>query len=183
MSRKSPAHIMVENSGGEYNPPFFRTAYDGLQKQFSDLTAYEQPKDQDPENPVEARTLQSEAKACDINVIISQWSQSGVLSHTSKQDPTYGDFTNGDDLHTMLSRVAEAQSQFMELPAQLRSRFHNDPGRLLDFLADDANREEAVKLGLVNPPPEPSEGAPDKVKAVAPSKGDKPPKEAKKDPE
>ena len=51
------------------------------------------------------------------------------------------------------------QDDFMELPAQLRSRFNNDPAELIDFLGKEENREEATKLGLVAAKPisEPSE--------------------------
>ena len=39
----------------------------------------------------------------------------------------------------------------MQLPADVRTRFNNDAGALVDFVSDDANRAEAEKLGLVLP--------------------------------
>jgi hypothetical protein len=38
----------------------------------------------------------------------------------------------------------------MALPANIRSRFDNDPAKLIDFMENPANREEAESLGLVN---------------------------------
>ena len=37
----------------------------------------------------------------------------------------------------------------MLLPAQMRSRFNNDPAELLKFIKDPANLDEAVKLGIL----------------------------------
>ena len=48
-----------------------------------------------------------------------------------------------------MNAVLAAQDEFMELPAQLRARFNNDPALLIDFLEKEENREEAIKLGLV----------------------------------
>lgn len=50
--------------------------------------------------------------------------------------------------------MAQAQQNFMLLPAEIRERFNNDPGRLIAFLEDDRNKNEAIKLGIVNKPPE-----------------------------
>jgi phage internal scaffolding protein len=49
----------------------------------------------------------------------------------------------------------DAQYQFDQLPALIRDRFHNDPQEMLAFLNDPNNYDEAIKLGLVNPPPAP----------------------------
>ena len=47
--------------------------------------------------------------------------------------------------------VAEAQSVFEGLPADLRDRFGNDPARLLEFVHDPRHLEESVSLGLIDP--------------------------------
>lgn len=44
----------------------------------------------------------------------------------------------------------------MTLPPEIRTRFDNDPGKLIDFVADPDNRQEAQELGIVNPAPEPA---------------------------
>jgi phage internal scaffolding protein len=54
----------------------------------------------------------------------------------------------------------------MALPAQIRSRFDNDPAKLIDFLENEQNHDEAIKLGLVNPPgemPQVVESTPEKA--------------------
>jgi hypothetical protein len=39
----------------------------------------------------------------------------------------------------------------MALPADIRFRFLNDPGRFVDFCSDPANRDEMSKMGLLRP--------------------------------
>jgi len=41
----------------------------------------------------------------------------------------------------------------MALPAQLRVRFDHDPVKLLEFLENDQNRDEAIQLGLIDGQP------------------------------
>ena len=40
----------------------------------------------------------------------------------------------------------------MALDANVRKRFHNDPAELIDFVSDEKNRDEAVRLGLLQIP-------------------------------
>lgn len=61
----------------------------------------------------------------------------------------YGDFTKTKDFQSSLDAILEAEDAFMSLDAKIRSRFENDPGKLLKFLEDPRNLEEASKLGLV----------------------------------
>lgn len=52
--------------------------------------------------------------------------------------------------------VEHAHEQFMTLPAAVRDKFANDPAAIMDFVMDEGNREEAIKLGLlVKPAPAP----------------------------
>jgi len=86
---------------------------------------------------------------CDINNILRQFNITGQLPETPLS-PRYGDFTGIYDYHTALNAVIAAEDGFMTLPADIRSRFQNDPENLINFLNDEANRDEAIKLGLVD---------------------------------
>jgi phage internal scaffolding protein len=90
---------------------------------------------------------------CDINNILRQFNITGLLPE-SPLSPRYGDFTGISDYHSALNQVIAAEDEFMALPAQIRSRFDNDPAKLIDFLDNSENRDEAIKLGLVNQPAE-----------------------------
>lgn len=92
---------------------------------------------------------------CDINNILRQFNVTGLLPE-APLSPRYGDFTGISDYQTALNAVIAAEDEFMALPANLRTRFENDPKNLIDFLADESNRAEAEKLGLVDPKTEAS---------------------------
>lgn len=104
-------------------------------------------------DPDESMTQQQFAEECDINTIVRRFGLTGELPSDVRM-PQSGDFTSVGDFHSAMNLVREAEEQFMLLPAELRLRFGNDPGQLLAFLDVEGNREEAVRLGLVNKPPE-----------------------------
>lgn len=104
-------------------------------------------------DPDEDRTQQQFAEEADINTIVKRFGLTGELP-SPVSVPMTGDFTGATDFHTAMNLVVQADSEFMRLPAELRRRFEHDAGNLLAFLEDPANREEAVKLGLVAPAPE-----------------------------
>lgn len=91
---------------------------------------------------------QSFKDECDINTIVRRFGITGELPSDLNM-PQSGDFTGFPDFHSAMNMVVKAQEEFMRLPADMRDRFANDPGRLMAFLDDPNNREEAVKLGLV----------------------------------
>lgn len=86
----------------------------------------------------------------DINNILKQFNITGLLP-TSPISPRYGDFSGITDYHSAINAVMAAEEEFDALPAQIRARFDNEPANLIDFLSDENNRAEAIKLGLVNP--------------------------------
>jgi phage internal scaffolding protein len=90
---------------------------------------------------------------CDINNILRQFNITGLLPE-NPLSPRYGDFTGISDYQTALNQVIAAEDEFMRLPADLRARFENDPAQLIEFLENSENKDEAIKLGLVNKPEE-----------------------------
>ena len=95
-------------------------------------------------------TQQHQKDQADINYIIEQYNVTGILP-TAPVSPQYADFTGIYDYQSALNAVIDAQDEFMSLPAKLRARFDNDPLNLINFLNDDENRQEAIKLGLIEP--------------------------------
>lgn len=92
---------------------------------------------------------QSFKDECDINTIMARYQRTGVLDHVRQNVGQYIDVT-GADFTEAQNLIAGARSMFNELPAKLRERFNNEPAELLSFLEKEENREEAVKLGLLN---------------------------------
>lgn len=101
----------------------------------------------------ESVTQQSFAADVDINTIVRRFGLTGEMPEVVHV-PQSGDYTEVVDYRSALDAVNRAREGFMELPAEVRARFQNDPQRLLEFCENPANREEAVKLGIVNLPPE-----------------------------
>lgn len=87
---------------------------------------------------------------CDINNILRQFNVTGLLPE-NPLSPRYGDFTGISDYKTALDRVIAADQEFLNLPAQIRAQFDNEPANLIAFLDNEENRSEAERLGLVEP--------------------------------
>lgn len=93
-------------------------------------------------------THQSFKDDCDIDKILKRYARTGVLEHVNTYKFDYGDFLNVQDYHSSYNQVLNAQSMFMSLPAQIRSRFSNDPGQFLSFVQDPTNHNDLVEMGL-----------------------------------
>lgn len=109
-------------------------------------------------------TVQAQRNDVDINQIMKRV-EKGMMLNVNANEGRFEDISEFDGLESALIKVQKANEKFMELPADLRSRFDNDPVKLLDFLSDEGNRAEAEELGLVAPkkagepasiPPEPA---------------------------
>lgn len=101
-------------------------------------------------NDEDCKVKRSFKDECDINNIVKRFGITQELP-TSFTPPMSGDFTGVGDFHSALNAVVAAEDAFMQMPAALRKRFSHDPQELMLFLANEANRPEAVKLGLVQP--------------------------------
>lgn len=95
-----------------------------------------------------SKAKQAFASECDINTIMARYQKTGLIEHVNEHGPRYGDAASYTDYHASMNLVAETNSMFSELPAQIRSQFDNDPSLFLDFIADPENREEMIKMGL-----------------------------------
>ena len=100
----------------------------------------------------ESLALESEKEESDINTIVRRFGLTGELPSDIKM-PQSGDFTGIPDFHTAMNMVRATQEEFMRVPAEIRDRFNNDPQKLMSFLDDEANRDEARKLGFLRPDP------------------------------
>lgn len=96
----------------------------------------------------ESRTKQSFAQECDINHIMAKYQKTGAITHFAKHSPQYG-IANGQTFQDAMNLVCEAQEMFNDLPSSIRSRFGNDPAAFLDFVNDEGNADEMIKLGLI----------------------------------
>ena len=93
---------------------------------------------------------QSQKDAVDINKIVSKM-EKGLAVSVLQREGSFDDVSMFDGLDHAIMVVNEANERFMQLPADMREKFENNPVKLVEFLEDGKNRDEAVKLGLVNP--------------------------------
>lgn len=97
-------------------------------------------------------TKQAFAEECDINSIMRRYETTGTVDHINRREPAYGDFTDVKSYHEAANVVIAAEAAFADLPAKVRDRFGNDPAKLMEFLQDPANQDEAIALGLAKGP-------------------------------
>lgn len=96
----------------------------------------------------ESRTTQEFVEESDINYIAEKFIRTGQLPQLLEM-PTYGDFQGTFDFQSSMNLITKAKQEFMSLPAKVRTRFSNDPQKLLEFINDPENFDEAVKLGFI----------------------------------
>ena len=79
-------------------------------------------------NDQDSLTQQSFSIDADINVIVQRLGLDRQELPPAPIDPSYyGDVSNVPDLRAILDQANDARNRFMELPAKLRARFHNEP--------------------------------------------------------
>lgn len=93
-------------------------------------------------------TVQDQAHEADINTIVKRFGLTGQLPSNLRM-PSYGDFEGVSSYQDALHAIRAAEASFMSLPGVLRARFDNDPALFVEFCSDPRNRDEAVKLGLI----------------------------------
>jgi len=94
-------------------------------------------------------TEQAHKKETDVNLIVKKYDKTGLINHIQTIEAEFGDVT-GVQFQEMQNKVANAKSAFAALPAEIRSKFDNDPSELLKFMDNPENREEGIKIGLIH---------------------------------
>lgn len=107
------------------------------------------PGKRDKDGNIVYTTEQHHKRECDVKQIIKKYDRTGLIIHTNRMEAQYGDLT-GEDYKTMLDKVIDIRNKFDELPSEIRNRFKNSPEKYLEFMSDPKNREEAIKLGIIN---------------------------------
>lgn len=102
----------------------------------------------------ETLTQQQYKDDTDVNVIMARFMKTGQIPlHVPPM--LEGDFSQLPNYQDALETIKMADQMFMELPALARKRFENNPQELMDFLNNPENKDEAIRLGLLNPPQQP----------------------------
>ena len=94
-------------------------------------------------------TFRKYARECDT-IIVERFGVTGELP-TNVRQPIMADFIEALDYQDALNAIQAANEAFMEMPAGIRARFENNPHNFVEFFSKEENREEGVKLGLIEP--------------------------------
>lgn len=92
--------------------------------------------------------VQSAFEETDINTIVRRFHVTGQLPQ-GVAVPSFIEFNEVFDYQTAMNVLLEANKAFMQMPAEVRARFGNDPAEFVAFVDNDANREEAERLGVI----------------------------------
>lgn len=113
-------------------------------------------------NTGESLTEQHHLETTNINRIVSTFNRTGRVISSNKRPPFFGDISNlPKDLLESHEVKLRAENAFRSLPLKVQERFGRDPEQLLAFVANPANRDEAVSLGLIDSIPSPVPAVPD----------------------
>lgn len=99
-------------------------------------------------------TEQEHKDECDINNILKKYQTTGLIEHVAKYQGDYHDCIGVGDYLEAQQKIVHAQEMFASLPSQIRERFANEPSQFLEFVQNEDNKDEMIKLGLMNPPVE-----------------------------
>lgn len=99
------------------------------------------------------KTQQQFLEQSDVNWIINHYQERPVDALqdaiSGPRMPLWGDFSTVPDIQQAHRVFSQAEAAFGALPSDLRLRFNNNPLELLAFVSDAGNREEAIKLRLI----------------------------------
>lgn len=140
---------------GECRTPF---NYDVSEHPGTDFTV-KNPKD--PNDPSRSRTAQEYRDESDPAKIVKRLIESGGAIDElllQKREAIYADVTGIGSYFEAKCKTARIENAFMTLDADVRAKFENDPQKMMEFLADPANKNEAIDLGLLPDDSEKVEG-------------------------
>lgn len=107
-----------------------------------------------PKRPNEpSRTKQEFLAESDINTMMAKYERVGLAPPSGTRQPIFGDFTDPaiGDYQAAMQQVQGVRDLMDRLPAKVRDRFANDPVKLLQFVQNKDNAQEAYELGLMRP--------------------------------
>ena len=95
---------------------------------------------------------QSFKDQCDINRILDKAVRTGTLSHIARHEGFYSNELADFDYEAAQIQIAEANSVFYDLPAEIRAEFSNDPGAFRQFVVQNDEKTIREKLPALAEP-------------------------------
>jgi len=151
--------MITVDDDGVIVTPFMKTPYNHNTAVESDNTA--------TVNDEPSKTQQNFKDETDINTIIDRFGVENV-AQDPRLMPSSEDFMEAFDFQSAQNTIRQAQEAFMDLPADVRAEFDNDPAKLIRFVEDERNTEKAIAMGIAfRRPEEKPDETPPKVEQTA----------------
>ncbi len=91
------------------------------------------------------RTKQSQRDECDINKLLERYQRDASLGHLEKYGGEYGNYADYD-FENHVTKIAEMNTIFEQLPAEVKKDFGQNTGRFFEYVTDPENREKLAEL-------------------------------------
>lgn len=91
------------------------------------------------------RTKQSQKDETDINKLLARAARAGSLDHLTQYGAQYADFSTYD-FESHVAKIAEGQSIFENLPAEIKREFHQSPQQFFEFVTNPVNLDRLPEL-------------------------------------
>lgn len=99
----------------------------------------------------ESRVQEHFQNSTNVNHIMARYQKTGDASILNRVRTEYGTFDQFQDLSQYTSKLARAEEAFSALPQSIQKQFDWQPSKMLEFIDDPRNFDEAVKIGLFKP--------------------------------
>ena len=103
-------------------------------------------------NDEPSKTDQQYKDDCDVNEIIRRYKKDGIVPHVKNINAQFADVSDIPSLMEGIERIDAAKEEWLKVPASIRKKHGNSVVNFYNWLADPANQDEAVKLGLKKKP-------------------------------
>ncbi len=91
------------------------------------------------------KTKQSQKDETDINKLLERSARTGALSHLDQFQGQYGDFL-GYDFEAHINTIAEGQSIFEHLPAEVKREFDQSAQKFFEYVTNPDNKDRLPEL-------------------------------------
>jgi hypothetical protein len=92
-------------------------------------------------------TEQAHKEQCDINLILKDYTRTGLIKHAKQNAGRYDDFTSVD-YEKAQNTVAQVKSLFEGLPSSIRLEFNHNPSEFLNYMQNPDNADLLAKRGI-----------------------------------
>lgn len=122
------------------------------------FTGYDRPPNIYARNSKPSLALQQFRDECDVNNLVARYNRTGTFYNALDcagrlaRMPQYGDFSELGDFREQQQKILDVYETFATLPAKIRERFNNNPAFFVEFVGDEKNLDECVKLGVFERP-------------------------------